>query len=396
MRKRNIFAFITAVVFLYLFCINSAVQIPKTTKAPNVFSYLYSAFHEKFLFPVMSPSVPDKAVATAICVDGEELVICENEQTAKKAVQELTFYVSSFLEGALVSATPKGVLSYRTTLYPKSEISDYSTALSVLKGTPSDSGYYTIKKDDTKESIAKTFGISEKALSLLNPDSLLKEGERLLISIPVPRLSLKITTNETKTLTTPVEYRYEYDSTLSAGDRKIESQGKAGIYEITETVTYENFIEIRRVTESKVTISEPSAQIIKTGTMPPASTGRFIRPVSGGEITSAFGIRERDDHKGIDIGLDYGLPIHASDGGVVITSGVVEGYGNTVIIDHKNGFTTLYAHCDTLLVYENQTVVQGEQIATVGSTGISTGPHLHFEILKDNVPLNPELYIDFQ
>ena len=124
------------------------------------------------------------------------------------------------------------------------------------------------------------------------------------------------------------------------------------------------------------------------------STGTMLWPAEG-EITSPFGWRVHPIfgtqrlHTGIDIGADYGDSVRAADGGVVIHSDWMGGYGNAVIIDHGNGISTLYAHNSQLLVSEGQTVAKGQTISRVGSTGYSTGPHLHFEVRQNGSPVNP-------
>lgn len=123
-------------------------------------------------------------------------------------------------------------------------------------------------------------------------------------------------------------------------------------------------------------------------------TGRFRRPVNG-PITSGFGMRMhpvlriRRLHAGVDFGARTGTPIMAAADGQVITATYMRGYGNTVILAHGSGITTVYAHCSRLLVSAGQRVRQGEVIARVGSTGLSTGPHLHFEIRVNGRPVNP-------
>ena len=127
-------------------------------------------------------------------------------------------------------------------------------------------------------------------------------------------------------------------------------------------------------------------------------TGKYIWPVSG-DITSYFGnrihpiLKKRKYHTGLDIAALTGTPIAASDTGVVIFSARNGGYGLMVMIDHGAGISTLYAHCSRLLVNKGQKVSKGEIIAKVGSTGLSTGPHLHFEVRKGGVPVNPLNYI---
>lgn len=126
----------------------------------------------------------------------------------------------------------------------------------------------------------------------------------------------------------------------------------------------------------------------------PRSAGAFIYPVNG-PVTSAFGYRIHPItgttrlHTGMDFGVGYGVPVHAADNGVVIHAGWYGGYGNCVIIDHGGGFTTLYAHASALCVSYGQTVKQGQVVSKVGSTGFSTGPHLHFEVRYNGVPIDP-------
>ena len=119
----------------------------------------------------------------------------------------------------------------------------------------------------------------------------------------------------------------------------------------------------------------------------------FINPVSG-TITSRFGSRWGSSHKGIDIGAPKGTSIKAAASGTVVVSsgGYNGGYGNYIIISHGNGIQTYYAHCSKLYASVGQSVAQGEVIAAVGSTGRSTGNHLHFEVRINGVAKNPLNY----
>lgn len=129
-----------------------------------------------------------------------------------------------------------------------------------------------------------------------------------------------------------------------------------------------------------------------------SSSGGMIWPVSG-EITSQFGWRTHPIfgsqifHSGLDIGADYGVPIVAAQSGVVIESGWIGGYGNTVMIDHGGGIVTLYGHNQSLAVDVGQTVSQGQVISYCGSTGNSTGPHCHFEVRVNGEPVSPYDYL---
>ena len=127
-------------------------------------------------------------------------------------------------------------------------------------------------------------------------------------------------------------------------------------------------------------------------------TGQLGWPVSG-EITSPYCYRVHPIwgttiyHSGIDIGVDEGTPVHAADGGVVVWSGWMGGYGYAVVIDHGNGLSTLYGHNSELAVDEGQSVAKGQVISYAGSTGNSTGPHVHFEVRVNGDPVDPMGYL---
>lgn len=126
--------------------------------------------------------------------------------------------------------------------------------------------------------------------------------------------------------------------------------------------------------------------------------GELMHP-SDGPITSGFGWRRHPIlgyvrfHSGVDFGASYGSVIRAAESGRVIFAGWYSGYGNAVIINHGGGIATLYGHTSKLYVAEGQTVQVGQAIAAVGSTGLSTGPHLHFEVRKNGEPVDPMPYL---
>ena len=119
---------------------------------------------------------------------------------------------------------------------------------------------------------------------------------------------------------------------------------------------------------------------------------RFEWPVRG-KLTSKFGKRGGRNHEGIDIRARTGTPIHAAESGRVIMSGRMRGYGNVVVVKHAGKYRSLYAHASKLLVRKGDFVEQGQRIALVGSTGRSTGPHLHFEIRRGEKPQDPLAYL---
>ena len=139
------------------------------------------------------------------------------------------------------------------------------------------------------------------------------------------------------------------------------------------------------------------AALLSGKALPPANPGApgdFSWPVSG-PITSPFGLRPNpfgaglETHPGIDIGAPMGATIAAAAGGHVIFAGWYGGYGNAVIIDHGGGTSTVYGHCSQIFVSQGQDVQRGQAIGAVGMTGRATGPHLHFEVRVNGVPVDP-------
>ena len=132
---------------------------------------------------------------------------------------------------------------------------------------------------------------------------------------------------------------------------------------------------------------------------------KFVCPIQKGHVTARFGsmddpiTREKMFHKAIDIAANVGTEIYAAADGRVLSVETQylpgKGYGKNIIIQHANRYTTRYAKLDKILVKEGQTVKAGEKIALSGNTGRSTGPHLHFELIKNRRHENPEKYIDF-
>lgn len=168
-----------------------------------------------------------------------------------------------------------------------------------------------------------------------------------------------------------------------------------------DKAAYERAIEQLEATSRQITLMIQQYQSRtnnSSNSSMPKGNGSMIWPASG-PITSGFGGRVHPitgvykQHTGIDIGASYGSSVLAADGGTVIYAGWMSGYGNTVIIDHGGGISTLYGHMSSILVSSGSGVSQGQVIGKVGSTGLSTGPHLHFEVRINGNPTNPLAYL---
>ena len=214
-------------------------------------------------------------------------------------------------------------------------------------------------------------------------------------------LSLESTVDVRHTFVTQIieEIPYEIervnDYTLYRGRVAISQAGQVGENAILARVVEVNGVQMHSDILEQTTLRTPTPRIERIGQREPPPTiahGRFIRP-SAGTLTSRFGPRWGRMHNGVDLAAPVGTPIRAADGGRVIFSGWDGGFGNVIRIDHENGFVTVYAHNSANLVSVGERVAQGQHIANMGSTGNSTGSHLHFEIRQNGRPIDPWPFI---
>ena len=193
----------------------------------------------------------------------------------------------------------------------------------------------------------------------------------------------------------PQETLSQEDKNLQKGKIQVTQAGAEGKEEITYSVTYVNGKEIKKEQISAQVTVEPTTQTQVVGTK---QHEEFIWPVPYTKnVTSPYGRRWGTFHYGIDIsvhGVD-GKEILAATGGTVEKASLgSKGYGNHIIINHNDGTKTLYGHCKSLCVSQGQSVSQGDKIAFVGSTGDSTGPHLHFEVMVNGEKKDPKNYVN--
>ena len=181
----------------------------------------------------------------------------------------------------------------------------------------------------------------------------------------------------------------------------LKQNGVAGKKEVIYNVVYKDGVEVDRVPLIETVISAPTSAVYYVGTKEKPSTdptGTFIYPLKQYILTSDYGSRtlfgKYDFHLGLDLYAPHGTSIYAADGGEVIFAGENSSYGYLTLIDHKNGFVSAYAHQSEILVNVGDLVFQGQHIGRVGDTGVATGPHVHFEIRKNGVIVNPNPYLN--
>lgn len=273
------------------------------------------------------------------------------------------------------------------------------SALEILSGNSKELASYTVQENDTLWDIAKKYDTSVEHLLAINEDISddIRKGMEIKVEESVPRLSVRSV--QTVLLTEEVPYKVEKikDDSIYEGRTVVSQKGKEGSAKVLAKVTKINGKEVEKDVLESETVSQPIPQIEKIGTKkrpPTTGSGTFIKP-SFGTLSSRYGRRWGRNHNGIDVAGSYNSPIKAADGGIVTYSGWMSGYGNYVVINHENGYQTAYGHCASLDVKVGERVAKGDIIAKMGSTGRSTGNHLHFEVRKDGQYVDPLKYISY-
>lgn len=206
-----------------------------------------------------------------------------------------------------------------------------------------------------------------------------------------PELSVIVNEKQTYTVEYTKETEYVYNEKLYNTEQRVLNEGSAGTKELVADVVYKNGVEISRNILSETVTNEATATVIEVGTAVPPT---YIKPISGGTLSSTFGERWGSFHKGVDWACSVGTEVMASCKGTVIQAGWVNGYGYCITLKHADGKSTRYGHLSRILVSEGQSVEQSELIALSGNTGNSTGPHVHFEIIENGVQVNPFGYLN--
>ena len=216
-----------------------------------------------------------------------------------------------------------------------------------------------------------------------------------------PFMTVTITEEVTQTVAIPYTTKNTKTDTMYKGQTEIITAGKNGTKEVVSKVISENGVIVSEEVLSETVIAEPVMATAYKGTKALVYTaqGRSVslsNPMTKIQVSDHYGAsRGSRRHVGVDLRNPKGTPIYAAADGLVTFSGYKSSFGNLVIIDHGNGMTTKYAHCDTMTVSVGDTVSKGQKIATVGRTGNATGYILHYEVLINGKNQNPINYLDY-
>lgn len=255
---------------------------------------------------------------------------------------------------------------------------------------------HVVQQGDTISGIASKYGIRQRDIYANNPgvtdNTLLKLGQGLNVTAVQPLVTVQVVQEVAKDEAIPFSLETRTNSSMPKGETRIVQTGRAGKKRVHYQIVKENGqLESVKVVDQQ-NLNVPIPLILEKGTkvIPSRGSGRLIWPARG-YLSSGFGMRWGRMHKGIDIAGSGS--IRAADNGRVILAGWNGDYGNCIIIDHGNGVQTLYGHLRSIKVKVGDVVSQGKMIGIMGSTGDSTGVHVHFEVHKNGGLKNPLGYL---
>jgi len=341
-----------------------------------------------------------KTYAATIAVNGKPLVYVENTAVAQHILDELKNSNAPLAPGEnLLSVGFAEDVQITEGNVPTAKIVAAGDAWNLINIGTDTPQIYRVQPGDSLWTIARKNDMYVSDITQTNhiqEDSILALGQAIILNKPQPLITVVAKVEGRGNVAIPYQTQTLTDNSISG--TKVKTEGQNGEKFIAYTaVKLNGVLESKDVSEEKllkeavdkvVVKGKTTYQVASRGGGSGTASGRLNWPING-SISQSYG----GGHTGLDIAGPTGTTISAADGGVVTFAGWQGGYGYFVIINHGNGLVTRYAHCSRILVSSGQSVGQGQAIALRGSTGRSTGPHLHFEVLQNGSFRNPINYL---
>lgn len=350
-----------------------------------------SLISEEELKQILAEKLTFEATASGIKVNNGLKVAVKDQTTAAKVLEELK---NEYKVGPEFNVDFREKVDIVSVPVETSKILSLEDALSRLKGENGVPRYHTVKEGETLWDIANKFNISPEELQDANPNftpERMQIGQKIkMVGAAEPLLNVEATAEKTVKEETSLPQQIRKNAKLPFGQSRVVQKSENGLKEVTYKIVAVNGLEMERQVLNVNVIKEAKPQIVERSSQTMVAS-RGARP--SGAIRSPFGQRGGRMHTGVDIAKAYGTTVGAYNSGRVVRAGWYGAYGNCVDINHGNGVVTRYAHLSSINVKVGQTVDKDQNIGKVGSTGRSTGPHLHFEVIVNGTPRNPVGYI---
>ncbi len=342
-----------------------------------------------------------KVKAYAIQVNGKDIVFLKDKKEAEQVLKEIKNVNIKETQGKEIKEIKfMEKVSIKEKEANVAHVKNEKNAYNYLINGSESIQKYIVKDGDTIWDIAKAHDLKVEDIQKANPDiniDKLKIDQKINITAAKPYVNVKVIELASYEEVIPYETLFEDTQALYKGEKKVKLQGLEGKKKIEAEIVKINGVETGKNILAEEILQVPENKVVLQGTKNKPTTmafGVFANPTRG-KLSSRFGKRWGKSHTGVDIAAPKGTDIKSADGGTVIFSGTQNGYGKLVIVDHGNGYKTYYGHCSELDVKKGEKVAQGQVIAKVGSTGRSTGNHLHFEVRIKDKPVNPLQYVKY-
>ena len=336
----------------------------------------------------------------ALTVDGKDVTFLRTEEEARQVLPSVLqgYRKSLAARGGteVLSITVLEKVSVRRVEAPISRLADIQLAKRILLRGTDKVETHVVARGESLWGIAKSRSLTVDDLRRANPElkniNSLRVGQQLNLIVANPFITIRSTERYTFVRYLPFVETVREASSLWPWQSYVEKAGVYGRNQVAVEIVRTNAEETSRAFISEQPLSSPAPQSFVLGTKVfPAKAGGLIWPAPG-RITSPYGWRHSEFHRGMDLGAPYGSSVLACKGGTVTFAGWQGGYGRLVIVDHGDGMVSWYAHLSGISVSEGQAVARGDTLGQVGSSGRSTGAHLHFEVHLSDEAVNPSTY----
>ncbi len=345
-----------------------------------------------------------------IKINNQKQVALADEQTARDILRRLKNHYSKPQPNVKIEAVAFAEkVSIIPEQVPLEQLTTPAEAFTLLAYGQKGLERHVVREGESLWTIARANDLRVKDIEAVNPglkSESLQIGQILNIVRNKPLVTVVSTMVQSAEVPLPYQTKEIKDRQIARGKSKVRNTGHNGLKKVTTRIVRQNGL----VTAQKVLISQvlrqPVDKVVAVGagsrqvarfrvasrSEAGGGDGSLSWPLRG-SITSGYGYRGREFHTGIDIDGVTGDPVRASASGTVVTTGWEGGYGRTIVVDHGDGLSTLYAHLSEIYVGVGERIDSGQSIGAVGSTGRSTGSHLHFEVLNNGSPRNPRGYL---
>lgn len=349
--------------------------------------------------------------ATAVTFDGHAAGYVRDEAKAEEA---LTRYKQQFADDELLEAFENGtdltidigegkLTQFALTTKPEQEteivhpreVTGVDTVVENLNEGTTELKAHEVTENDDLASLLEDYQMSEERFRELNPEtSGLETGQAIQVEEEIDYTDVSVNKEKIVTESIPFDTHTKKTDELLVGETKVKQEGEEGQKKVRYSYEKEKLDIVSQEKLSEENLQDPKPKVILEGTKTPSvGSGEFTWPAVGGTLTSGQGERWGSFHAGIDIAGVSDRTIKAADHGVVKSAGTSGAYGNKVVIDHRNGYETTYAHLSSIGVSVGDKLKKGDKLGDMGTTGRSTGVHLHFEVHKNGDLKNPLSYV---